>query len=236
MSTPLPEYPWQIVGTDLFEVKNEHYLQVVDYFSHYLEVIKLASTTSTSVIKALQAIFSRHGIPETVRSDASQEFTQFAKSYGFSHTMSSARYPQSNGQAERMVQTVKRMLRQSKDPHMALLSYRATPMPWCSLSPAELLMGRFLMAIFVLTTTMTIIPDRTNHFPPCMWGKHVCRGNFHQAQLPWRIFRGSGATLRSWHQLFSSFNLTLPMMHCHTDLISVFQSHYTVLLEDYGTI
>ena len=25
---------------------------------------------------------------------------------------------------------------------MALLSYRATPMPWCNLSPAELLMGR----------------------------------------------------------------------------------------------
>ena len=55
---------------------------------------------------------------------------------------SSARYPQSNGQAERMVQTVKRMLKRSKDPHMVLLSYRATPMPWCSLSPAELLMGR----------------------------------------------------------------------------------------------
>ena len=43
-----------------------------------------------------------------------------------------------------MVQTVKRLLKQSTDPYKALLCYRATPLPWCKLSPAELLMGRCL--------------------------------------------------------------------------------------------
>ena len=55
---------------------------------------------------------------------------------------SSPKYPQSNGLVERMVQTVKGLLNNSTDPYMALLSYRVTPLPWCKLSPAELLMGR----------------------------------------------------------------------------------------------
>ncbi len=37
---------------------------------------------------------------------------------------------------------VKGLLDNSPDQYMALRSYRATPLPWCQLSPAELLMGR----------------------------------------------------------------------------------------------
>lgn len=81
--TTLPAYPWQVAGTDLFELNCEQYLSVVDYFSHYPEFVKLASTTSANVIAVLEAMFTRHGVPETIRSDngpqfASMEFTQFA--------------------------------------------------------------------------------------------------------------------------------------------------------------
>ena len=41
MILQLPEYPWQVVGTDLFEVDGVHYLLIVDYFSRYPEVIQL---------------------------------------------------------------------------------------------------------------------------------------------------------------------------------------------------
>ena len=58
-------------------------------------------------------------------------------------------YPQSNGQVERMVQTIKRMLKKSSDPHIAVLSYRATPHPWCGFSPAELCMGRKIALQFL---------------------------------------------------------------------------------------
>ena len=52
------------------------------------EVIKLTSTTSSAVIRALRSVFSRHGIPDIVRSDngpryPSEEFAQFAHAYGF---------------------------------------------------------------------------------------------------------------------------------------------------------
>lgn len=149
MTSPVPDYPWQVVGSDLFELKGTHYLLVVDYLSRYPEVAKLPSTTSTAVISAIKSIFSRHGIPEVVRSDngpqySSREFDEFAESYGFVHNTSSPHFPQSNGLAERMVKTMKQLISQSLDPYLALLNYRATPLPWCGISPAELIKGRRL--------------------------------------------------------------------------------------------
>ena len=64
------------------------------------------------------------------------------------------------GQAERTVQTVKRLLKESKDPHLALLVYRTTPFPWCGLSPTELLMGRRLRANIPMTSDQ-LTPDWT---------------------------------------------------------------------------
>ena len=147
LPSPLRDYPWQKIATDLFQHENNNYLIAVDYFSRYPEVISLSSTTSSNIIRTLKSIFARHGIPTTVVSDngpqySSQEFKEFTRDYNFTHITSSPHFPQSNGQAERGVKTVKKLLKETKDPFLALLSYRATPLPWCNLSPAELLMGR----------------------------------------------------------------------------------------------
>ena len=147
MPTALPEYPWQKVGSDMFTLNVANYVIVTDYFSRFPEVVKLTTTTSGSIISTLKSIFSRFGIPEEVVSDngpqyASREFQDFGKAYNFKHTTSSPHFPQSNGHAERAVQTVKKLLKGSDDPYMSLLSYRSTPLPWCGLSPAELWMGR----------------------------------------------------------------------------------------------
>ena len=128
-------------------MEGKTYLLAVDYFSRYVEVQTLSSTTSASVIRALKAIFSRHGIPATLVSDngpqySSQEFLAFSHEYNFTHTTSSPHYPQSNGLSDRMVRTVKSLLSKSSDPYSALLAYRSTPLPWCGYSPGELLMGR----------------------------------------------------------------------------------------------
>ena len=76
------------LGRGCFRLKNSMYLIVVDYFSHYPEVVQLKSTISSSVIKALKAIFSHHGVPSIFMSDngplfVSREMKEFADSYSF---------------------------------------------------------------------------------------------------------------------------------------------------------
>ena len=61
--------------------------------------------TSKHAIEHLKSVASRYGIPEEIFSDGdpiytSVEFKQFCKAYGIDHTLSSAKYPQSNGTIE----------------------------------------------------------------------------------------------------------------------------------------
>ena len=76
----------------------------------------------------------------------STEFKEFSQTYNFQHLTSSPYYLQGNGLAERMVQTVKKLLSRSGDPYLSMLIYRTTPLPWCGYSPAELLIGRKMRA------------------------------------------------------------------------------------------
>ena len=157
LPTNFPDYPWQKVAADLFTWKGTKFLILVDYYSRYIEMSKLSSTTSSSVIQHIKSILARHGIPETFVSDngpqfSSLAFTQFALDYGFHHQTSSPNYPQSNGEAERAVQKVKSVLNKVTDPYLGLLSYRATPLA-NGYSPAELLMGR------KLCSTIPMLPE-----------------------------------------------------------------------------
>uniref|UniRef100_A0A3P8RZR4 Gypsy retrotransposon integrase-like protein 1 n=1 Tax=Amphiprion percula TaxID=161767 RepID=A0A3P8RZR4_AMPPE len=146
MTTQTPNRPWQRVAADLFQWNRAMYLLVIDYFSRYIEVANLASTTAVPVINRMKAIFARHGVPETLVTDngpqfSAAEFAAFARDYDFIHVTTSPHYPQSNGEAERAVRTVKSLLKKGEDPHKALMAYRATPLAQGS-SPAQLLMGR----------------------------------------------------------------------------------------------
>ncbi|CAM4630646.1 unnamed protein product [Leuciscus chuanchicus] len=96
----------------------------------------------------LKAVFARNGVPEILISDngpqySSADFREFSREYDFKHITSSPRYPQGNGEAERAVQTVKKLLGKTSDPFKALLAYHSTPLA-NGYSPAELSMGRRL--------------------------------------------------------------------------------------------
>nr|XP_042908526.1 uncharacterized protein K02A2.6-like [Parasteatoda tepidariorum] len=159
--TSFPQRPWEIVAMDLFKLHAEWYLLVTDFYSRYPEVAKLDSLTSKEVILHCKSIFARHGIPNVVRSDngpqfevtRTAEFQNFAKVYGFKHITSSPRYPQSNGFVEAAVKIIKLRFKKSKDPYLALLSYRTTPLK-NGYSPAELLMGRRLQSTLPLAISL----------------------------------------------------------------------------------
>lgn len=114
---PLPSEPWCKVATDVMTYKARDYLVVVDYFSKYVEVLLLPDKTAASIVTCLKLVFARYGIPQELVSDnmlfSSQEFHKFATEWGFLTTTSSPKYPQSNGLAERHVQTIKRMLKKT---------------------------------------------------------------------------------------------------------------------------
>lgn len=158
----VPERPWSKLGMDIFTFGGHDYLVVVDYFSKYPEVSMLKNKTANGVIDVLKPMFARHGVPDEVIADnmpfSSYNLTDFAKSWGFSIVTSSPRYPQSNGQSEKFVGTVKSLIRKAyhegKDPYLALLQYRNTPVTGLKYSPAQLLMSRRLKDRLPTTTSL----------------------------------------------------------------------------------
>ncbi|UYV69423.1 hypothetical protein LAZ67_6003537 [Cordylochernes scorpioides] len=162
-----PEYPWQKVGIDIFQIESSKYLLIVDYFSKYPEIYQLQDMTTDTIIRRLKRTFSNFGIPETLVSDNgppffSKEFQNFTRTWNIVHVTSSPYHAQSNGMVERTVQTLKKLIKrcgeESTDPYLALLNLRNTPhnnLP----SPAQILMSRKLRSI---------IPSKTSQFVPSM--------------------------------------------------------------------
>lgn len=152
----IPLIPWYKVGMDFFYFNGCNFVEVIDYYSKYIEVQKVTDLKATSVIPAIKSIFARHGIPNLVVSDGgppfnSYQFKEFASDWKFQHIKVSAKYPKSNGMAERGIQSVKQIFRktlaESRDPYLALLNYRAAPIIGMKCSPAELLMKRKLATL-----------------------------------------------------------------------------------------
>jgi archaellum component FlaC len=112
-----PSNPWERVHIDfLGPTDGQQYLILVDAFSKWVEIIQTRTTTSTWTIQELRRIFSTFGFPSILVSDngrqfVSQEFKNFIDECGIIHRISAPYHPNSNGQAERYVQTIKKALK-----------------------------------------------------------------------------------------------------------------------------
>ena len=106
-SHPTPEIPWHIVATDLFEIKNSKYLLIADYYSRFPVLCKLVNTTSRVLFQEMKAVFTELEVSSVIVSDGGTQYTlaefkDFTKQWQIDHRVSSTRYPQSNGMADRV--------------------------------------------------------------------------------------------------------------------------------------
>ena len=165
----VPSRPWEVVGTDMFFFNDADWLIITDYYSKFPIVRKMPRPClSSSVVSVTKQIFSETGVPSRVVSDngphfASACYAELSKEMAFRHVTSSPRYPRSNGFIERQIQTVKHVMKKSRqsgqDLDLALLCLRTTPIDSKLPSPAELLNGRKAQS----TLLTNIVDTRQDH-------------------------------------------------------------------------
>ena len=78
MLRDIPNEPWVMIGLDLFYFRGSNWLLIIDCFSKYIEVVKLQTSDSISVINILKSIFARFGIAKEMCSDNGLQFGSFA--------------------------------------------------------------------------------------------------------------------------------------------------------------
>uniref|UniRef100_A0A8C5PL16 Gypsy retrotransposon integrase-like protein 1 n=1 Tax=Leptobrachium leishanense TaxID=445787 RepID=A0A8C5PL16_9ANUR len=115
---PIPEQPWSHVSVDFIVdlPPSKHHtaiMVVVDRFTkmaHFLPLRKVPTAKETANL-FYKEIFRLHGIPSSIVSDRGTQFTSrfwtaFCHTLHITPKLSSAYHPQSNGQTERVNQTM----------------------------------------------------------------------------------------------------------------------------------
>jgi len=168
MSYPIPDHPYQIVSSDVFENEGKHYIVAVCHYSDYIDVKPLRSVTTKETIHFFNNIFATQGIPLLLITDngtnyTSAEFAQFMNELGVHHVTSSPHHHQSNGRAEAAVKVAKSLLKraenEAKPLWLLLLAQRNTPSKGMDSSPAQRLMSR---------RTRTLLPAPKKPYRPAI--------------------------------------------------------------------
>ncbi|CAH8670586.1 unnamed protein product [Schistosoma rodhaini] len=110
---PTPAGPWERIHANFAgPIQGKLFLIIVDAFTKWSEVYTMLNCTTSETIHKLSTLFSCFGAPETLVTDngsqfAAESFKHFCKANGITHFRSPPYHPQSNGQAERFVDTFK---------------------------------------------------------------------------------------------------------------------------------
>ena len=155
-STRMPDHPWQHIACDILGPlpNGDHVFVVVDYYSRYFEVAFLRTVTSRKIIEVCDTMFSRWGIPSSVRTDNGpqfgKEFQAYLQENGIFWMSTTPMWPQANGEVERQNRSLLKSLKIANlsgrdykaELRKFLMAYRSTPHSVTGVSPAELMLGR----------------------------------------------------------------------------------------------
>ncbi|XP_064647477.1 uncharacterized protein LOC135500160 [Lineus longissimus] len=144
----LPQIPWHTLGSDMFELNGQDYLVIADYYSKFILVEHMTTTTSRAITNCAPIFFALFGAPNTIISDngpqyIGSDFQQLMAELGIVHITSSPHHAKSHGYIESAVKTAQLLIKKSsKDTSTALLMHRTTPLGPQQKSQAELLFNR----------------------------------------------------------------------------------------------
>lgn len=155
-------------------------LVIEDAFSKFAEVFLTTNASAAFTKRALQNLFAREGIAQVLVTDNGTHFTQrelqeWLHSIGCNTVYTAPRHPQSNGQAENFVRTLKTAIRAGSPTNLEqlqtcvdnfLLQYRNAVHASTKKSPAMLFKGRNLRSSMVFDTT-DVTFFRGNDARPC---------------------------------------------------------------------
>ena len=142
--------PMETISADLMDFQAQPILVSIDFYSGYILVDTLKSKNANAVTTRMNENFRKFGLVERILTDngpcfKSENFNNFCKEHEVHHSTSSPHYHQSNGRAERAIQTIRNILDKASNDNeitKALLAYHDTPITADLPSPAELFLNR----------------------------------------------------------------------------------------------
>lgn len=151
-----PEKPWSERSMYFYTLSNGRELLVlIDDHSRFPIVQAISSTSFRHLKPKLDDIISTYGIPDVIWTDNGppfngKEFAEYAVSLGFKQRKITPLWPEANGEAERFMRTIGKVVRTAKAEgkqledqlNNFLRNYRTSRHPSTGCSPSSLLFGR----------------------------------------------------------------------------------------------
>ena len=110
---PIPGQPWFKLGSNIFTKKRGSLPDTQDYYSNFLIIRNMVTSSTKEVCVVLDSIFSEYGLPKELVTGqgpcyTATELKEFCQARFVKHTLYTAFHLSSNGCTERAIQEFKK--------------------------------------------------------------------------------------------------------------------------------